>query len=117
MPEQPRDLVYVASPYSHPDPAVRQARFEAVCRVAATLLRAGHAVFCPIAHSHPIATLGDIGPTDHDFWLAADTPLLLACRSMVVVRRPGWGESRGIQEELRIAAERGIPVAYMDPAE
>ncbi|GIW55540.1 MAG: hypothetical protein KatS3mg082_1944 [Nitrospiraceae bacterium] len=34
-------MIYLASPYSHPDPAVREERFHAACRAAAALLLAG----------------------------------------------------------------------------
>ena len=34
-------MIYLASPYSDPDPAVREQRFEAACAVTAVMLRAG----------------------------------------------------------------------------
>jgi len=43
-------MIYFASPYSHPDPLVRQARFDAACHAAAGLIQAGHAVVAPIVH-------------------------------------------------------------------
>jgi hypothetical protein len=33
-------MIYLASPYSHPDPLVRKARFDAACRATADLIRA-----------------------------------------------------------------------------
>ena len=59
-------MIYLASPYSHPDATVREARFQAACRATASLIRAGHEVFSPIAHSHPLAAFGL--PTDWSFW-------------------------------------------------
>jgi hypothetical protein len=44
-------MIYLASPYSHPDRAVREERFRGACRATAALLRSGHAVFSPIAHA------------------------------------------------------------------
>ena len=110
-------LIYLASPYSDPDPGVRQARFEATCRAAAVLMRAGEAVFAPVCHSHPIALHGGLHATAFDFWMRADRPLLEACTEVMVLRLPGWEQSRGIAEELRIAAERGIPETYIEPDE
>ena len=43
-------MIYLASPYSHPDPLVRQARFDAACHAAAGPIQAGHAVVAPIVH-------------------------------------------------------------------
>lgn len=42
-------MIYLASPYSHPAPAVRQERYEAACAATATLTREGHPVFSPIS--------------------------------------------------------------------
>ena len=63
-------MIYLASPYSHPDPAVRERRFRAACSAAAFLLQAGHAVFSPIAHGHVLAEHGL--PTDWSFWQRFD---------------------------------------------
>lgn len=35
-------MIYLASPYTHVDPAVRELRFAIASRVAAELIRAGH---------------------------------------------------------------------------
>ena len=59
-------MIYLASPYSHPDPAVRKERFHAACQARAELIRAGWIVFSPIVHSHPLVEHGV--PTTWDFW-------------------------------------------------
>jgi hypothetical protein len=51
-------MIYVISPYSHPDLAVRQRRFDAACRAAAALARDGHLVISPIVHGHPLVEHG-----------------------------------------------------------
>ena len=45
-------MIYLASPYSHPDPSVREQRFQNACRIAAELMRSGRIVYSPVAHSH-----------------------------------------------------------------
>lgn len=45
-------LTYVATPYSHPDPAVREERADAAARALAWFLRLGRLAFSPVAHSH-----------------------------------------------------------------
>jgi Domain of unknown function (DUF1937). len=50
-------MIYLASPYSHPDPLVREARFDAACRAMADLVHAGQIVFSPIVHGHPLGAL------------------------------------------------------------
>jgi hypothetical protein len=91
-------LVYLASPYSHPDPAVREARFEAACRAAAMLIRQGKTVFSPVAHSHPICRYGL--PGDWDYWARHDLAHLAVCDEVVVLKMDGWQQSRGVQAEV-----------------
>jgi uncharacterized protein DUF1937 len=106
-------MIYLASPYSHPEPAVREARFLAVCRAAASLIRAGHPVFSSIAHSHPIAAYGL--PTDWSYWERDARLHLAASAEVVVLTLDGWQGSIGVAAEVRIAAELGIPVRYLSP--
>ena len=45
-----RELIYLAAPYSHPDPWVRQDRAGRITEAAARLIADGWAVFSPISH-------------------------------------------------------------------
>lgn len=105
-------FVYLASPYTHPDPAVRERRFVEVCKVAASLMARGAAVFCPIAHSHPIDLLAPL-PQTTSFWMAQDLPLLRCASRMVVLMLDGWRQSKGIAAEIAAAEAVGIPIEYM----
>lgn len=102
-------LIYLACPYSDPDPAVRAQRFEAVNRAAAALMADGRYVYSPISHTHPIAVAGDL-PTGFDYWEGYDRVMLGACTEVVVLALDGWQESRGVQAEMQIAAEMGLPI-------
>ncbi len=106
-------MFYLASPYSHPDPAVREFRFREVCRTAAALLRSGIDVFSPVAHSHPIARFGV--PTTWEFWQRVDHEYLQSCEGLVVLRLAGWEESVGVRAELELARRWGMPVIEIDP--
>ena len=103
----------MASPYSHPDPAVREQRFRAACQAAVALLHAGRVVFSPIAHSHPLAQHGL--PGNWQFWERYDRAFLERCDEVVVLMLDGWQESVGVQAEIRIARELGKPVRYLAP--
>lgn len=108
------DLIYLASPYSHPDPAVRQMRFEKVCEVAAEMMRDVFLVFSPIAHTHPIAVSGTEGlPKGWEFWERYDRRFLKSCDKLVVLKIDGWQESKGVQAEIKIAQEMSLPVEYI----
>jgi nucleoside 2-deoxyribosyltransferase len=106
-------MIYLASPYSHPDPSVRERRFRAACRAAVALLHAGRVVFSPIAHSHPLAQHGL--PGSWQFWERYDRAFLERCEEVVVLMLDGWQESVGVQAEIRIARELGKPVRYLAP--
>ena len=101
-------MIYLASPYSHPDAAVRQKRFEAACRAAAALLRAGIPVFSPIAHSHSIAQHGV--PGTWAFWENVDREYLRHSTCVIVLLLPGWDSSVGVKAEIGFALKAGIPV-------
>jgi len=104
--------VYLATPYSHPDPAVREARFQAVNTVAAKLMQDGHHVYSPISHTHPIALAGDL-PKGWDFWEAYDRTFIEWAEEVHVYLADGWQESKGVQAEMKIAIELGRPVRYI----
>lgn len=109
-------LVYLASPYTHSDLAVRDARFRAACRKAAAMMREGRITFCPIAHSHPVALeMPDGLAVDGEFWKQQDAPYLEACNEMVVLMIDGWDKSKGVAHEIERATERGIPIFYEYP--
>jgi len=111
-------MTYLASPYSHRSPAVREARFRAACRAAADLMRRGTVVFCPIAHSHPIAAVmtrqGLFEPAlDPELWKRQDAPYLGFCDRMIVLCLPGWHLSRGVLGEIEAMRAAGKHVEFM----
>jgi nucleoside 2-deoxyribosyltransferase len=105
-------VIYLASPYSHSDSSVQEQRFEAVCKKAAELFRAGQIVFSPIAHSHPIAKYGI--PGDWQTWEAFDRIMIAACDKIVVLCLDGWKTSKGVAAEIEIAKQLGKPVEYIE---
>jgi nucleoside 2-deoxyribosyltransferase len=108
-------MIYLAGPYSHPDPAVREQRYREACRVTAGLLRAGRHVFSPIVHGHPLVEYGL--PSDWEFWRRLDQEHLRRCDEVVVLMLDGWRDSAGVRAELQHAQELGLPVSYLDPTD
>jgi hypothetical protein len=106
---------YLASPYSHPDPAIREQRFQAACAAAAALIREGHVVFSPVVHGHPLAQRGL--PGDWSFWERHARWHLERCDEVVVLMLDGWEQSVGVQAELRHAGVLGKPVWYRAPVD
>ena len=108
-------VIYLASPYSHPDPLVRQARFDAACQASAGLITAGNAVVAPIVQGHPLVRFGV--PSDWSFWAPLAREYIARCDEVVVLHLDGWRESEGVQAELAQARELGRRVDYLEPAE
>lgn len=107
-----KTLIYLACPYSHPDPNVRLERFECANKTASQLMRDGHHIYSPISHTHPIAVAGGL-PLGWDFWEPYDRAILAMCKEVRVLTLYGWEESKGVQAEIAIAKEMGIPVSYL----
>lgn len=107
-----KPLTYLACPYSHTDPAVRQDRYRAANEATAALIRTYRwNVFSPITHSHPLALLGLDG--DWSYWEHIDTDYLkMSCR-MVILTLPGWKESVGIRHERALAKQYGAELMFM----
>lgn len=105
--------VYLASPYSHPDPEVRTRRFMEVCRIAARLMEDQKlVVFCPIAMNHPIAEIAGL-PRNFEYWRRYDEVMLRGSQMLIAACMDGWRESVGVQAEIEIAQEAGIPIHYL----
>ena len=104
-------MIYLASPYTHVDAAVRQRRFEAACRAAAALIRQGKTVFSPIAHGHAICRYGL--PPDWQFWGRHARRYLEVCSEVAVLMLDGWQESEGVRAEIAIARALGKPVSFV----
>lgn len=109
----PRPLVYLACPYSNPDPQVMEARFEQANRLAAELISQGFKVFSPISHSHPIHKYGL--PASWEFWRDFDFTYLALSHTVIVLCLPGWKESVGVQAEIAFAVSNDLEVVYRNP--
>jgi len=108
--------IYLASPYTSPDPKLRLRRYKAVCKAAAYLMERGIVVVAPIAHGHGIALHGDL-PFDAKYWAEPSRRLLLVSKALVVLMLPGWRASLGVQQEILLAGDVGKSVWWMLPHE
>jgi hypothetical protein len=108
-------VIYLCSPYTHPDPAVREQRFEATCRAAADLIRMERPVYSPIVFSHPLCRYGL--PLDWQFWQQHDLAFLAMCDEVIVLKLDGWEQSVGIQAEIVAAKALGKPVSFIAPTD
>lgn len=111
------ERIYLASPYTDPDPAIRRARFETVTRAAGALMQRRLVVFSPITMGHPISEACADIPVEFAYWETACLSYLEGWATrLVVLTLDGWRESRGVTAEIAAAAKVGLPVEYLSPA-
>jgi len=115
-----RKTYYLASPYHHDRVSVRRRRYGQAVRAAAGLMARGTLVFSPIVHNHPLVETGLIASSQEyaarwRFWRLYDFAMLARCQGLLVLKIPGWEQSRGVNAELKEARRLGKPVGYVDP--
>jgi hypothetical protein len=103
--------LYLASPYTHNDPAVMEERYQKAAEMCAYLLRRGMYVYSPIVHCHELAKNFDL-PRDFSFWKGYNTAMLRHADKLLVLTIPGVSESVGVQEEISLAASLNLPTIY-----
>ncbi len=102
---------YLASPYSHPDAAVREARYDAALACLAHMLKIRVWTYSPIVHCHRLSI--EVGlPGDHEFWRDYDRAMIQSAQNFAVLAVDGWRESRGVTEELEFVADT-LPVTWV----
>lgn len=109
-----RKLIFVSSPYSHPDDNVREENYQKVSKYTAKLISEGHAVFSPILYGHNALNFSPDMPTDWPFWESFCLTFLNKCDEMIVYMMEGWDKSRGVAEEIAYANNLGIKITYVE---
>lgn len=107
-------IIYLGTPYSK-YPAGLHAASLGAARIAASLIKRGFVIYCPIAHGHKIAMAGDLDPLDHKLWLDQDREFMKVCSALFVAHMDGWQDSFGIAEEVKAFEAAGKPVFDLDP--
>jgi hypothetical protein len=106
-------VIYLAAPYWHEDPEIRQSRVAAVGAFHAHLVRRPprHFFYSPLANS--------IGATSADipeaYWHNHGLHMLAFADSLYVYCLPGWEISVGVRKEIAEATKRHLPIHYFSP--
>ena len=112
------NIAYLATPYTHHDPKVMEARYLAVTEAAAYFFTSGQPVFSPITHTHPIKVAGGGQMLTSLFseWAEYDYAMIrLLCSHVLVLTIDGWRESVGVQAEIKYATRLGKEVKLIVP--
>lgn len=105
--------IYVASPYTHPDPVVMAERAHRAMDYTAGLIMEGKWAYSPIVHCHEMAIKFNF-PVHHDFWMGFDAAMIAPCKEVHVLQLEGWEQSKGIEHELKFCSliQKPVIMAY-----
>lgn len=106
-------MIYLASPYTHYDPFIREERYIRACKVLAEQYLAKRLwAYSPIVHCHELAKMVNL-PREASFWMEYNFYMLAKCSELHVLRIDGWDQSKGIYEEINEAKRLGIPLKFI----
>lgn len=109
-----KGYIYLAGPYSHELATVRHDRYVALSKKAAELMRDGHVVYSPITHGHVIARSNELPTEFNEFWRKQCFEMLRHSSQVMVLRLDGYHDSVGVNAEIGLAIQLGIPVDHID---
>lgn len=111
-------FVYLASPYSHINESVREAR------ATAAAIGVGHVMefyntttYSPIVHFHHVYKHAIYDPCDINFWIKHNKNMLRHASKLYVLDLPGWKESAGVALEIEFALHLGLVVEHVWPGD
>jgi len=107
-------MIYIASPFTHPDPLVMKHRRDAVFLYAAELTRRGVLCFSPIVYGYPFFAEYDFPPA-FGHWQMLNDHLIGASNGVHVLQLKGWEASLGVSHEIARATRLGLPIEYIQP--
>jgi Domain of unknown function (DUF1937) len=107
-------FIYLASPYSDPDPAVRHQRYLEALDATAWLLKKSIWVYSPIVHCHNLARTYNL-PTDVAFWGTYNKVMLRAAGQLWILVNKATSGSKGVRQEIGYADEFRLPISTLYP--
>ena len=98
---------YLASPYTHDDPAIRELRYRLAREHTAKLLTARIPVYSPIVHCHDLAKCHAL-PHDAEFWKWYNLAMMQSSTKLRVLTIEGWNVSQGVTWEMDQSSNLGL---------
>lgn len=106
-------IYYLASPYTHSEPLVREMRYLKIMQATSIFFNKNVFVFSPILYSHEMTKLYSM-PSDADFWWNFNKAALDKCGHLIVYKMNGWDQSKGVAIEIEYARNKRYPIIYTD---
>lgn len=108
-------MIFVSAPYSHDDKDVVENRVKEVANYCAAQIIEGQTAISPLLFGRTITKYSKFG-SDYKTWQKFCEELLYKCDEMHVLTLPGWNQSAGVIDEIRMATTCSIKVVYvLDP--
>lgn len=105
-------MIYLASPYSHPDPLIRKNRLLLATQAAGILLKKDLPVFSPIVYG--AAFPGDLFGYKAENWWLFNRTMLRKSSMLYLLCIPGVVDSVGVKQEVLFAKTIGLPIFPID---
>jgi hypothetical protein len=103
--------LYIAGPYSHPDPLQRERNTHAAFAAGLAAIKAGHAPFIPhLSHHFDQWAQAQGISIPYETYMAWDDAFLSVCDGLLSL-----GSSPGADRELERARSLGIPITKAVP--
>lgn len=108
-------FIYLATPYSHPDPTVVEYRYREAVEHTAYLLSLKRWCYSPIVHCHEMARQCNL-PTDAAYWREYNETMMRAASELHVYCIDGWKASLGVAHEIAFWQSLKRDVIFTVPA-
>jgi hypothetical protein len=105
-------LIYLAAPYTDPNPDVCEQRMAQFCIVDAHLCKQGLITVSPLS-KHWMKYHTNI-PLTWDFWKTYSEKLMEKCDALYVIMLDGWDVSEGVLAEIELAKKMSLEIKYLD---
>lgn len=106
------NLTFLSCPYTHQDQNIKKVRHHIANTVACELTKQGVLVFSPLTHNIPIDQIGFKGTCDS--WKDFNHTILSKCNRLIVLKLPGWDESKGVAADIAKAKSLNLPIEWME---
>ena len=107
-------MIYLASPYSDPDPEIQESRYAAAAHYVAYHFRLGIPLLSPIVYCHRLS-LERALPGDAIFWQFLNEEFVMRSSAVWVLKLPEWESSAGVTSEIALARRLDIPLHFKEP--
>lgn len=103
-------MIYLATPYSHPEPEIREARYKQALWLTNYFLSSGQKVFSPIVYGHHITK--EFSPDKYEavHWENWNNHVINRCEELWYHNLDLLLPSSGVGLEIRYAQRQGIEV-------